>query len=139
MSEEVQSTTLFEKLRPFIFAGISTMSAAACVQPIDCTKVRIQIFGEEAGLRGEKPDRNPLRAARYMYRTEGIRAFYRGLDAGLLRQAVFGSTRLGVYRFLFEREKRKISLKGTQKISLLEEALFLFALRILCFGRGKPD
>lgn len=121
------STTVFEKFRPFLFAGMATMTSTAFVQPIDCTKVRIQIFGEEAGLCGAKPDRNPIRAAKLMFKTEGIKAFYRGLDAGLLRQAVFGSTRLGVYRYLFEKEKRKNVAMGNP-IDITSTKRFAFSL-----------
>lgn len=112
MSETEKSQTFFSKIRPFVFAGLATMCSCAVVQPLSCMVVRIQIFGEEAGIKGKKPDRNPIRAAKYMWRTEGIKAFYRGLGAGLLRQATFGTTRLGVYRFLFEREKRINLQKG---------------------------
>lgn len=43
-----------------------------------------------------------------MWKTEGWRAFYRGLDASLLRQTFFGTSRLGIYRFLLERENKRL-------------------------------
>ena len=80
------------------------MSATLCVQPFDCLKVRIQTIGEQAGIHKTTPEKNPLKVAKMLWKAEGINAFYRGLDAGLLRQAVFGTTRLGVFRYLFEKE-----------------------------------
>lgn len=120
--------SFFAKIRPFLFAGVSTMAAAACVQPIDCLKVRIQIFGEEAGLRGEKPDRNPLRAARYLWRTEGIKAFYRGLGSGQLRQAVYGTSRLGVYKYLAERQQRINIAEGRPDSSISFSQKIIYSL-----------
>lgn len=125
--------SLFAKIRPFLFAGVSTMAAAAGVQPVDCLKVRIQIFGEEAGLRGEKPDRNPIRAAKFLWKTEGVKAFYRGLGSGQLRQAVYGTTRLGVYKFLSEREQRMNIAEGKNEISIsLSKKIFYSLISGFC-------
>ena len=118
MTSQEQSKSILSQIRPFLFAGISTMSATLCVQPFDCLKVRIQTLGEQAGLSGKVPEKNPLKVARWLLKSEGIPAFYRGLDAGLLRQAVFGTTRLGVFRYLFEKEQESVrrELIGKQKI-----------------------
>ena len=101
-SQGEKNSGFLSKVKPFLFAGISTVFSTSCVQPLDCLKVRIQTIGEKAGLKGEVPNKNPIKVAMDMYRTEGIRAFYRGLDAGLMRQATFGTVRLGVFRYLFE-------------------------------------
>lgn len=85
MTQNTKETSFLTKIRPFVIAGISTMSSTACVQPMDCLKVRIMNIGEKAGLDGTKPEKNPIRVAKMMFQTEGIRAFYRGLDAGLTR------------------------------------------------------
>lgn len=118
MSNQQTQATLFEKIRPFLFAGTATMCSTSCVQPLDCLKVRIQTIGEQAGMKGEIPNKNPFRVAKMLFKTEGIRAFYRGLDAGLLRQATFGTTRLGVFRYLLEQEKvKKINNIRAQQIA----------------------
>lgn len=103
-STNVESS-IFSQIRPFLFAGISTMTSTLFVQPTDCLKVRIQIIGEKAGMQGVKPEKNPFRVAKMMWETEGFRAFYRGLDAGLFRQASYGTLRFGIYRYLLETEQ----------------------------------
>lgn len=124
-----EESSFFTKIRPFLFAGISTMTSTLFVQPTDCLKVRIQIIGEQAGMMGIKPEKNPFKVAKMMWRTEGHRAFYRGLDAGLFRQASYGTLRFGIYRYLFESEKRWRIEKGMDsKVPLLHKlGLSLFS------------
>jgi solute carrier family 25 oxoglutarate transporter 11 len=54
-------------------------------------KVRIQLLSESGG------NLNPFSVAKGIYTEGGVKSFYRGLDAGLARQAVYTTTRLGIY------------------------------------------
>jgi len=63
------------------------MAATCCIQPIDMVKVRLQT-GTPGG---------PMGIASSMMR-EGFGTMYRGLSAGLLRQATYTTARLGLYR-----------------------------------------
>ena len=93
--------TLWDTLRPFVFGGMSGAFATTCVQPIDNIKVRIQTFGEHAGIKqSEIEARNPISAARLIYQRDGFFGFYRGLDAGISRQCIYATTRLGTYKTL---------------------------------------
>ena len=47
--EQKKNTSIFSTIRPFIFGGISGMTATAVIQPVDMLKVRIQIQAEENG------------------------------------------------------------------------------------------
>ncbi len=68
------------------------MFATACIQPMDMLKVRLQVAGE-AGT-----STNPFTVAKGVFQNEGgIKAFYKGLDSALLRQAVYATARLGLY------------------------------------------
>lgn len=105
MATPQKTETLGDKIRPFIIGGISGMVATCVVQPIDTVKVRIQILGEKA--KGSGMSTNPLTVGRKILTEEGVGALYKGLDAGLVRQATYATTRLGVYNYFFERKKRE--------------------------------
>ena len=96
-----QQQTLWDTITPFVFGGISGAFATSCVQPIDFLKVRIQTFGEQAGIKQSQIEaRNPFSAAKLIYKKDGFLAFYKGLDAGITRQCVYATTRLGTFKTL---------------------------------------
>ena len=69
------------------------MFGTSCIQPIDMVKVRIQLKSESRAA-----SLSPFKIAKDIYKNEGgIKAFYKGLDSALLRQAVYASLRLGLY------------------------------------------
>jgi solute carrier family 25 oxoglutarate transporter 11 len=59
-------------------------------------KVRIQILGE--GQKGVKVSANPFSLAAQLIKDEGFFSLYKGLSAGLLRQATYTTARLGIFR-----------------------------------------
>lgn len=83
----------------FIFGGSAGMGATLFVQPLDLVKNRMQLSGEGGKAREHKTS---LHAIRAIIRNEGLSGIYTGLSAGLLRQATYTTTRLGVYTVLFE-------------------------------------
>jgi solute carrier family 25 uncoupling protein 8/9 len=70
-------------------ASVAACWAECCTLPIDTVKVRMQI---NPGLYGGLGS-----GLVTMARTEGVRTLWSGLDAGLMRQVVFGTLRLGLY------------------------------------------
>ena len=116
-----RDSSAWDVVRPFVIGGLSGMFATTCIQPIDCVKVRIQILGE-AAKSGEKSSTNPLAVGRKIIAEEGVAALYKGLSAGLLRQATYTTARLGVYNYFFEKvkaEKGSVSFGEKFGISLL--------------------
>jgi hypothetical protein len=79
---------------PFINGGISGMVATSVIQPVDMIKVRIQLAGEGT-TGGPKP--TPLSVARGIIASGKVLDLYTGLSAGLLRQAVYTTARLGFF------------------------------------------
>lgn len=117
-----------DKIRPFVIGGCSGMVATSVVQPIDTVKVRIQILGEGKKA-GATVSTNPLTVGRQILSQEGIGSLYRGLDAGLVRQATYSTTRLGVYGYLFEKKKREQgSVSFAQKLWISSVGGFTGAL-----------
>lgn len=67
------------------------MFASTCIHPIDLAKVRIQL------MEGANKPSFPLLLTR-IAKDEGISACYAGLSAALMRQAVYGTARIGLHR-----------------------------------------
>lgn len=78
------------------------MGATVFVQPLDLIKTRLQISGQGGSA---KEFTGTFDAITKIVRREGIRSLYKGLSAGLLRQATYTTTRLGTYTFLNEKYK----------------------------------
>ncbi|XP_066994538.1 mitochondrial 2-oxoglutarate/malate carrier protein [Anabrus simplex] len=83
----------------FLFGGLAGMGATCFVQPLDLVKNRMQLSGMGGAAREYKTS---FHAFAGILRKEGIVGMYTGLSAGLLRQATYTTTRLGVYTWLFE-------------------------------------
>ncbi|KAH6829819.1 Mitochondrial substrate carrier family protein [Perilla frutescens var. hirtella] len=93
MGEEKQaaksSVGVWSTVKPFINGGTSGMLATCVIQPIDMIKVRIQLGQGSA-----------VEVSKNMLKNEGVGAFYKGLSAGLLRQATYTTARLGSFKIL---------------------------------------
>ena len=79
---------------PFINGGLAGMFATACIQPIDMVKVRIQLAGE-GSKGGVRP--SPIKVAKDIIAAGKVLDLYSGLSAGLLRQAVYTTARMGFF------------------------------------------
>uniref|UniRef100_A0A8C4S790 Mitochondrial 2-oxoglutarate/malate carrier protein n=1 Tax=Erpetoichthys calabaricus TaxID=27687 RepID=A0A8C4S790_ERPCA len=82
------------------FRGYCDIVSTVFVQPLDLVKNRMQLSGEGVKTREYKTS---FHAVASILRKEGIRGIYTGLSAGLLRQATYTTTRLGIYTILFEK------------------------------------
>ena len=111
-----------ELIYPFLFASISSCTATAVIQPIDTLKVRLQIAGESAGLGSTQAKPKMSVIANEILASQGMKGFYNGLTSALLRQVTYGTTRIGVYRYLVEQDNkhhRGVPLKKKIIYSLL--------------------
>jgi len=95
---------------PFLNGGLAGMAATATIQPIDMVKVRLQLAGE--GIK-TGPRASPLSVARDIIAQGKIGDLYTGLSAGLLRQAVYTTARLGFFdTFMTALKARKETTGG---------------------------
>jgi len=69
------------------------MAATCFVQPLDLIKNRMQLSGIKTST---------LNITSAILKNEGVLALYSGLSAGLMRQATYTTTRLGIYTWLIE-------------------------------------
>ncbi|EPQ66713.1 Bgt-1129 [Blumeria graminis f. sp. tritici] len=79
---------------PFINGGIAGIIATTLVQPIDMIKVRLQLSGE-ASKSGFTT--SPISVFRDITSTGKLIDLYTGISAGILRQAVYTTARLGLF------------------------------------------
>jgi solute carrier family 25 oxoglutarate transporter 11 len=103
---------------PFINGGISGMVATTVIQPVDMIKVRLQLAGEGART-GPKP--SPLSITREIIAQGKVMDLYTGLSAGLLRQAVYTTARLGFFDTFMKSLTVRAKEKG-QTIGFAERA-----------------
>lgn len=112
--------------KSFLFGGISGITATSLIQPIDTIKVRIQIIAENKRA-GEKP--SPLYAAQSILKQDGLKGFYKGLTSAWFRQATYGTTRMGLYKYLFAKiEAKNGQVTATEKIGISLFSGFLGSL-----------
>lgn len=95
---------------PFVNGGIAGMVATSVIQPIDMIKVRLQLAGEGVKT-GPKP--TPLGITRDIIAAGKVLDLYTGLSAGLLRQAVYTTARLGFFDTFMARLKTRATEQGT--------------------------
>ncbi|XP_021714944.1 mitochondrial dicarboxylate/tricarboxylate transporter DTC-like [Chenopodium quinoa] len=110
MGEEKSSTaSVWKTVKPFVNGGASGMLATCVIQPIDMVKVRIQLGQGSA-----------VHVTKNMLRDEGLSAFYKGLSAGLLRQATYTTARLGSFRIL---TNKALAANDGKPLPLYQKAL----------------
>jgi len=86
----------------FTIGGLSGGMATCFVQPLDLVKTRMQTA---------KPGefRSTVHCIQSIISSNGLRGFYTGLSAGLLRQATYTTTRMGVFNTLLDRNQGTVT------------------------------
>jgi solute carrier family 25 oxoglutarate transporter 11 len=97
------SPSIWSYIQPFVIGGFSGCCGASACYPFDFTKTLLQIKSEERGKAGLKGRVSPFPILKEIYKTSGVRGFYRGLDSSIVRQLLFGTTRIGIYKTMFEK------------------------------------
>ncbi|KAI1478135.1 hypothetical protein K445DRAFT_322321 [Daldinia sp. EC12] len=111
-------TPIMRAALPFLNGGISGMVATTVIQPVDMIKVRLQLAGEGVAT-GPKP--TPLSVTRDILAQGKALDLYTGLSAGLLRQAVYTTARLGFFDTFLKGLSTRAKEKGRQ-VSFVERA-----------------
>lgn len=85
----------------FVFGGIASLTAEMGTFPLDTTKTRLQVQGQkkDASCRQSKY-RGMTHALLRIAKEEGVRALYGGIAPALLRQASYGTLKIGLYHHL---------------------------------------
>jgi solute carrier family 25 oxoglutarate transporter 11 len=104
---------------PFINGGVAGMVATSVIQPVDMIKVRLQLAGEGART---GPKATPLSVTKEILASGKVLDLYTGLSAGLLRQAVYTTARLGFFDTFMGSLKTRTEAKGG-KVGFAERAV----------------
>ncbi|KAJ3186083.1 hypothetical protein HDU85_001001 [Gaertneriomyces sp. JEL0708] len=116
---DTQKST-WQVIQPFVTGGLGGMIATAIIQPVDMVKVRMQLAGE--GMKNV--NLHPFQTAAEIIRRERFTSLYRGLSAGLLRQATYTTARMGLFNtFLAVAKDHNSSTKGTSQVTLTQRAI----------------
>ncbi|KAI9297764.1 mitochondrial carrier [Neoconidiobolus thromboides FSU 785] len=86
-------------IEKFFLGGIACMSAAVITNPIDVVKVRLQLQYNNTKINNINQMKYTgfLNGLKQMYLKEGIKSWYKGLEASLLREASYSTLRMGLY------------------------------------------
>ena len=110
-----QNNTRTPKLsREFFCGGAAAITASCVTHPIDVVKLRMFLTGE---LQASVLPR--LAMVRDMYAAHGVRGFYAGLSATVLRQALFSTTRFGVFAAIQKKQKQHPGASSSAAASIL--------------------
>lgn len=108
---------IIKPIQPFLAGGIGGGISMTFIMPVDSVKVRLQLAGEAAAGAAK----SPIQVARTIVAESGVGGLWRGLGAAWLRQMVYGSTRIGLFRMLSEKAKahtQRDVLSLAQKVGL---------------------
>jgi len=94
---------------PFIIGGISSCNAELITFPSDLIKTRLQIQSKSTDSM-QKKYRGMMHCLKTIIKEEGISALYNGIKPALLRQATYGTLKLGFYHY-----SKKIFCSVTKK------------------------
>lgn len=119
---------------PFVNGGIAGMVATTVIQPVDMIKVRLQLAGEGART-GPKP--TPLSVTREILASGKALDLYTGLSAGLLRQAVYTTARMGFFDTFMGQLSARAKEKGN-KVGFAERAVAGLSAGGLAAMIGNP-
>lgn len=119
---------------PFINGGLAGMVATSVVQPIDMIKVRIQLAGEGAK---SGPKATPLSVTREIIAAGKVMDLYTGISAGLLRQAVYTTARIGFFDTFMKALTVRATVNGN-KIGFSERAIAGLSAGGLAAMIGNP-
>ncbi|KAJ6961190.1 mitochondrial dicarboxylate/tricarboxylate transporter DTC-like [Populus alba x Populus x berolinensis] len=119
-----QSRGVWPTVKPFVNGGASGMLATCVIQPIDMIKVRIQLGQGSA-----------TEVTKTMLKNEGFGALYKGLSAGLLRQATYTTARLGTFKIL---TSKAIEANDGKPLPLYQKALCGLTAGAIGASVGSP-
>jgi len=86
--------TVAKSLEPYVCGGTAATFGSCCIHPIDLAKVRMQIYGQ---INPGKPIPGFPTIIKNMVAADGVKSLYRGVDAAIGRQMVYGTARIGLH------------------------------------------
>lgn len=88
-------STFVSTAEPFVCGGSAATFASCVIHPMDLAKVRMQLYGQ---LNPGKKVPGFSSILSTMVKKDGISSVYKGVDAAIGRQLVYGTARIGLHR-----------------------------------------
>ncbi len=113
-TQSVPPSAGMNKLKNMVIAGTAGTASILTLYPVETLKTRIQMKSE-AGA----GNTSPIGLMKEMYNKEGMKSFYMGLGAALMRQLLFASFRIGLFYNITDYLKQR---GGKTSLSIVETA-----------------
>lgn len=117
-------------LRPYIAGGAGAIFSSICIHPIDLVKVRLQVASVTVG-----GGATGMTIARSVIKNEGVRGLFSGLSAAIMRQAVYGTAKIGLHDSFSQTLKR---MNNGQPIPFYQKTLSAMTAGVLASIVGNP-
>lgn len=119
-------------LEPFVCGGSAATFASIIIHPIDLAKVRMQLYG---AMNPGKPVPSFPTIISNMVQRDGVLSVYKGVDAAIGRQMVYGTARIGLHRLFSDTLRERNQGKP---ISFLQKTLSGMASGAIAVCIGTP-
>ncbi|KAH8895223.1 mitochondrial carrier [Thozetella sp. PMI_491] len=133
-SIDVLHAPFITRVLPFINGGAAGMIATTIIQPVDMIKVHLQLAGE-GGISGAKA--SPLSVTRKILAHGRVADLYTGISAGLLRQAIYTTARLGLFDASMKALMKRAEDRGNS-LSFVERAVAALSAGGVAAFLGNP-
>jgi len=123
---------LAKSAEPFVCGGLAATFASCAIHPIDLAKVRMQLYGQ---LNPGKPVPGFATIITNIVKNDGITSVYKGVDAAIGRQMVYGTARIGLHRTFSD---KLVEYNDGKHINFLQKALSGMASGSVAVCIGTP-
>eukprot|EP00756_Hemistasia_phaeocysticola_P016039 Hpha_TRINITY_DN15451_c2_g2::TRINITY_DN15451_c2_g2_i1::g.174821::m.174821/K15104/SLC25A11, OGC; solute carrier family 25 (mitochondrial oxoglutarate transporter), member 11 len=122
---------------PFLASGCAGCTASMAVHPVEVMKTRMQVVRQEVTWlsRERGPRLSYWKMAHDLAAREGVQGLYAGLWASLMRQATYGTARMGLYTDWTNRARRA---RGGAQLNFAEKVILSCASGATAVGIGNP-
>lgn len=121
-----------KQIEPFVCGGSAATFASIIIHPIDLAKVRMQLYGQ---MNPGKPLPSFPTIISGIAKTDGISALYKGVDAAIGRQMVYGTARIGLHRSFSD---KLVEMNDGKPIGFLVKTLSGMASGSIAVCIGTP-
>lgn len=119
-------------LEPFVCGGSAATFASVAIHPMDLAKVRMQLYGQ---MNPGKAVPSFVTIIKNSIAQDGIGGVYKGVDAAIGRQMVYGTARIGLHRTFSD---MLVQMNDGQPINFLQKALSGMASGSIAVCIGTP-
>jgi len=126
------SSSLAKTLQPFVCGGSAATFASIVIHPMDLAKVHMQLYGQRFP---DKAVPGFVSILSDLVQREGISSIYKGVDAAIGRQCVYGTARIGLHRTFSD---LLVERNGGKPISFLQKTLSGMASGSIAVCIGTP-